>query len=170
MSKYFTTAYKFGGLGGALSILAFFILSLFHPDPTSWNLIFGYVMTPIVVFLSIKFFKEYSNNRYLSFSEGMSIGFVTYTILAFLSALGIWVLLLLSPELFAQIKASKLEVLVNGKENIINQMGINSYEYTLDSLKNILPKDIALDDGIRKIVTGLFFTIIISIILRKTPN
>lgn len=170
MSKYFKTAYQFGALGGILSVIAFFILSFFYEDPTNLTLLFGYVISPISIFLAIKFFKEYSNNGYLSFAEGMSVGFVAYVLIALVSAFGIWVILSISPELFEQIKLSKFDVLEKGKETIISQVGENSFEATVASIKEMSKLDVAVNDGLWKIIPGLFFSIIISIILRKNPN
>lgn len=170
MYKYFSTAYKFGGFAGALSILSFISLSFLYPDPTNLNLVFGYVITPIAIFLAIKFFKDYSNEGYLSFSEGMSVGFVAYMLEAIISLGGIWVILIIHPDLFEQVKESKLDVLATNKESIVVQVGESSFDLTLESIRNMVPWDIALNDALWKIIPGLFFTIIISIILRKNPN
>lgn len=170
MYKYFSSAYKFGSIAGALSIIAFVALSFLYPDPTNLNLVFGYVITPVAIFLAIKFFKEYSNNGYLSFAEGMSVGFVTYMLEAIISLVGIWLVLQLHPDLFDQIKVSKLDVLATNMESIVTQVGQDSYFMTLESIKNMVYWDIALNDALWKIIPGLFFTIIISIILRKNPN
>ncbi|WP_339701827.1 DUF4199 domain-containing protein [Algoriphagus aquimarinus] len=170
MYRFFSSAYKFGGIAGALSIIAFITLSFLYPDPTNLNLVFGYVITPIAIFLAIKFFKEYSNNAYLSFAEGMSVGFVAYMLEAIISLGGIWLILLIHPDLFDQVKISKLDVLATSKESIVAQVGENSFDMTLESIKNMVPWDIALNDALWKIIPGLFFTIIFSIILRKNPN
>lgn len=170
MTKYFTTAYQFGALGGLLSIISFYSLSYLYPDPTNLNLLFGYVLVPVSLFLSIKFFKDYSNSGFLSFSEGMTVGFVTYGLLGLLSTLGIWLILSVSPELFELIKSHKLEVLLESKGTIVSQMGENSYFTTEENMKAMSPWDIALNDGLWKIVPGMFFSIIISIIFRKNPN
>ncbi|WP_057939366.1 DUF4199 domain-containing protein [Algoriphagus resistens] len=170
MYRYFSSAYKFGSIAGALSIVAFIVLSFLYTDPTNLNLIFGYVITPIAIFLAIKFFKEYSNNGYLSFAEGMSVGFVTYLLEAVISLVGIWLFLIIHPDLFDQIKLSKLDVLGKSRDSIVAQVGESSFDLTLESIKNMVTLDIALNDALWKIIPGLFFTIIISIILRKNPN
>jgi hypothetical protein len=128
------------------------------------------VITPIAIFLAIKFYKEYSNGGFLSFAEGMSVGFVAYMLEAIISLGGIWVILLIHPDLFERINDSKLAVLANSKESIISQVGESSYDLTLESIQNMIPWDIALNDALWKIIPGLFFTIILSIILRKNPN
>lgn len=170
MHKYLKTAYQFGTLGGVLSILSFFVLSLIYPDPTNLNLVFGYLVTPIALFLGIKFFKDYTNHGFLSFAEGMTVGFVTYTLMGLLSALGIWAILLAMPELFVNIQETKWAVLDQNKDVIVSQVGLPSFEATKVSLKEMSPWDVSLNDGIWKIIPGMFFSIIISIILRKNPN
>ena len=170
MNKYLATAYQFGTFGGLLSVLSFYCLSLFNSDPTNLNLIFGYFLVPISLFLSIKFFKDHSNAGYLSFAEGMTVGFVTYTLIGILSSLGIWLILLLSPDFFEVIKQVKWEVLQENRETIVSQVGEDSFNLTGENLKAMTPWDVALNDGLWKILPGMFFSIIISIILRKNPN
>ena len=170
MTKYLKTAYQFGALGGLLSGLSFYVLSLFYPDPTNLNLVFGYLITPITVFLAIKFFKDYSNEGYLSFSEGMSVGAVSFLLLAILSTGIIWGVLESSPSLFSAIQTAKWAALEQNKEVIISQVGQVSFEITQTNLQSMSTWDVALNDGIWKIIPGMFFNIIISIILKKNPN
>ena len=167
MTKYLKTAYQFGVLGGILSGLSFYVLSLFYPDPTNLNLVFGYVITPFAVYLAIKFYKEFANDGFLSFAEGMTIGAVTYLILALLSALTIWGILESSPSLFEAIQTAKWAVLDQNKEVIIGQVGQESFDLTQTNLKGMGPWDIAFNDGIWKILPGMFFSILISVILKK---
>jgi hypothetical protein len=170
MTKYFKTAYQFGALGGLMSGVSFYVLSLFYSDPTNLNLVFGYLITPITVFLAIKFFKDYSNEGYLSFSEGMSVGAVSFLLLAILSTGIVWGVIESSPSLFSAIQTAKWAALENNKEVIISQVGLASFEVTQTNLQGMTAWDVALNDGIWKIIPGMFFSIIISIILRKNPN
>jgi len=167
MTKYLKTAYQFGALGGILSGISFYVLSLFYPDPTNLNLVFGYVITPFAVYLAIKFYKEFANEGFLFFAEGMTIGAVTYLILAILSTLTIWGILVSSPSLFEAIQTAKWAVLEQNKEVIIGQVGQKSFDLTQTNLKGMGPWDIAFNDGIWKILPGMFFSILISVILKK---
>ena len=170
MNRYLITAYQFGALGGILSFIAFYCFSFLNPDPTNLNLVFGYFLVPVSIFLSIKFFKDYSNSGYLSFAEGMTVGFVTYSLLGILSTIGIWTLLLLFPDLFEVIKTQKIELLFENKDLIISQVGEASFNATELSMNGLTPWNVALNDGLWKIIPGMFFSIIISIIFRKNPN
>jgi hypothetical protein len=69
--------------------------------------------------------------------------------------------------LFSAIQTAKWAVLEKNKEVIISQVGLASFEVTQTNLQSISPWDIALNDGIWKIIPGMFFSILISIILRK---
>lgn len=170
MTKYFKTAYQFGVLGGILSGLSFYVLSLFYPDPSNLSLVFGYVITPFTVYLAIRFYKEYANEGFLSFAEGMTIGAVSYLILAVVSAATVWGILVSSPELFAAIQTSKLVVMEQNKALMIEQVGQTSFDITHQNLLGMSALDIATNDGIWKILPGMFFSILISVILKKNKS
>jgi hypothetical protein len=91
-------------------------------------------------------------------------------LLGILSTLGIWLILNLSPDLFEVIKQTKLEVLLQNKDTIVSQVGEDSYLTTVASMEKLSGWDIALNDCIWKIVPGMFFSIIISIIFRRNTN
>lgn len=167
MNKYLKTAYQFGALGGILSFSSFFILSLLNEDPTNLNLVFGYLITPFAVYLAIRFFKEYKNDGFLSFAEGMTIGAVTYVLLALLSTIGIGLILESAPELFSAIHLAKMAALESSKAAIVAQVGQESFDLTQVNIQLMSPWDVALNDGIWKIIPGMFFSILISTILRK---
>jgi hypothetical protein len=120
--------------------------------------------------LAIRFFKDYKNEGFLSFAEGMTIGAVTYVLLALLSVLGIWLILEGNTELFAAIQQAKGAVLEASQSAIVAQVGQESYDLTKANIQTMSPWDVALNDGIWKIIPGMFFSIIISIILRKNPS
>ncbi len=167
MNNYIESTYKFGLIGGVFCIISFLVFAWMGLDPTNFNMIFGYVLIPIFVFLGIRYFKNHYNAGFLSFAHGMSTGFLIYTLIALVSGLGIWLILLISPTLFEQIRQSKIEVMESNKDLIVSQLSEKSFDITFQSVLNTTPFDIALNDFIWKIIPGLFFTIIISIILRK---
>jgi hypothetical protein len=88
-------------------------------------------------------------------------------ILAILSTLTIWGILVGSPSLFEAIQTAKWAVLEQNKEVIIGQVGQESFDLTQTNLKGMSPWDIAFNDGIWKILPGMFFSILISVILKK---
>lgn len=170
MNRYLESTYRFGLIGGIFCVFAFLLFNWLGYDPTNFSMLFGYLLIPVFVFLGIRFFKKDVNYGELSFAQGMSIGFLIYTMIAFISGFGIWLILLIDTGLFEELKALKLEVLTTNKDLIISQLNEGSFDITMQKIMDMKPIDIALNDFIWKILPGLFFTIIISIILRKTKT
>jgi hypothetical protein len=170
MNRYLESTYRFGLIGGIFCVFAFLLFNWLGYDPTNFSMLFGYVLIPIFVFLGIRYFKKDVNHGELSFAHGMSIGFLIYTMIAIISGLGIWIVLLADPVLFEEIKVLKIEVLTTNRDLIISQLNEESFDITYQKIEGMKPFDIALNDFLWKILPGLFFTIIISIILRKTKT
>ena len=167
MKQYFGYFYKIGLLAAALSVFAFYIATLFTPDPTLFSKVFSFAITPLFVGAGIYFYRFKLNNNKLSFAEGMTIGFLIYFINAFVTFLGIYFGLMFSPHTFENIKANMMQILADKKEEIIGTLGQTSFDKTYEQMMALSVYDIAITDLIFKIAFGLFFTIIISVILRK---
>ena len=167
MNRKFQASYKFGLIGGAFCVISFVIFQLLGIDPTKLSMLFGYILIPVFLFIGIRYYRNEVNDGLLSFSEGMTAGFLIYSLIAAISGIGIWIILIISPSLYEEIKAQKIDLLEGNKELIVEQMGIESYDITYQSLLKMTTIDIATNDFIWKIIPGLFFTIIISIILRR---
>lgn len=167
MKQHFGYFYKIGLLASAFSIFAFYIASLFTPDPTLFSKIFSFAITPLFVGAGIYFYRFKLNNNKLSFAEGMTVGFIIYLINAFVTFLGIYIGLMFSPQTFENIKTNMMQILADKKEEIVKTLGQTSFDKTYEQMIALSIYDIAITDLIFKIAFGLFFTIIISIILRK---
>ncbi|WP_304516421.1 DUF4199 domain-containing protein [Cecembia rubra] len=167
MKQHFNYFNKIGLLAAGFSILTFYVSTLFTPDPTLISKVFSFAITPFFVGGGIYFYRFKLNKNMLSFAEGMTIGFFIYFINALLTFLGIYLGLLLSKSLFENIKSNMMNVLFEKKEEIINTLGQASYDKTYQEMLGLSIFDVAITDFIFKIAFGLFFTIIISIILRK---
>lgn len=168
MKKYFTYATKIGVLAGILSLAAFFILGLLGNDPTLMSIVFSFAITPFFIGATLFFIRKKVNQNHLSFAEGMTVGFVVYVLNAVVSFVGILLGLIAWPELFDRIRENKVAITLEKKDFTIEQYGEEIFEKTFQSIQELNVFQIALNDFIWKIVFGLFFTIIISIILRKT--
>jgi hypothetical protein len=168
MYRYLKDAYPFGILGGLLCLFTIGIMYFMGKDPVGFTEIFGYMILPIFVFLGIKNFRDHMNGGELGFGQGMTTGFFVYSILALTSAIGIFIFLRLEPAIFEDFKSSNLILLEESKEGLIEQLDEESYKKTLNNILNMTVLDVAVNDFLRKIFPGLFITIIISIILKRT--
>ncbi|TVP43727.1 MAG: DUF4199 domain-containing protein [Mongoliibacter sp.] len=168
MKKYFSYAGKIGVLAAILSLLAFFVLGALGDDPTLKSIIFSFAITPFFIGAALYFIRFKVNDNHISFAEGMTLGFVVYILNAVISFIGIFFGLLAWPELFDRIKESKVNITLEKKDFTIEQYGEDIFQTTYESIQELNIFQIAINDFIWKVVFGLFFTIIISVILRKT--
>src|SRR5690606_34911596 len=158
----------FGVIGGAFCGLAFVVFYFLGVEPISFTEIFGYIIIPVFVFLGIKNFKDNMNDQELYFGQGMTVGFFVYSILALISAIVIFIMLHIDPIVFEDYKGSALALLDEKKEVIMNQLGSESYDATVESMLGMTIFDVVLNDFLRKLIPGLFFTIILSIVLKNS--
>lgn len=170
MNKYLKAANLFGVLGGLFCGLAFLVVYFLKNEPVGFTEIFGYFLVPVFVFFGIKNFKDNTNGGELFFSQGMTVGFFVYSILAFISGMVIFIFLYLDPVIFENYRGANLALLEEKKEVIIEQLNEESYKSTYENILNMTKFDVAFNDFLRKVLPGLFFTIIISIALKTTKN
>jgi hypothetical protein len=168
MNRYLSASLPFGLAGGILLAVGFTLLYALGAEPVGMVLIFGYVIVPLFVFAGIKQFRDKHNGGQLFFSQGMSVGFFVYTLMALISATFIGLFIVMQPEVFEVFKASNIALLEAKRELLIGQLGEKSFEDTFSSIQAMSVSDVVINDFLRKIIPGLFFTIIISIILKRT--
>lgn len=169
-SPYLVVPFKYGMVGGVLSIALFFVLLLLDENPLINGTLFSFFFIPIFVFFAIKEFKKYYNASYLHFWQGMTIGFGTYMILAMLSGIFIWIYLeLLDPDLLVDYIANRVELMRGSKENLVDRLGQDTYDTSLASVQAATAFDLAVDDFLRKVFAGFFITTVISVVMRQRP-
>lgn len=168
MNKYLNSAYPFGIAGGGLCILAFLVMYYLGAEPISMNLVFGYIITPLFVFLGLKNFRDKQNSGNLYFSQGMTVGFFIYITMALVSALFVFVFLQFNALPFEEFRRINLSMLKDHQDILVEQLNLGAYNDTYESISRMTIMDVAMNDFLRKIIPGLFFTILISIILKRT--
>jgi hypothetical protein len=167
MNRYLKAALPFGLYGGGLCFLGYLTIYFLGIEPISMNLIIGYLVTPVFVFFGVKNFRDNFNGGNLYFGQGMTVGFFTYTIIATLSALYILGSIQIDQELFTTFRQINLELMSENKAILQEKLNVEAYEETYSNISKMSIFDVALNDFLRKIFPGLFFTIIISIILKR---
>ncbi|UCS93408.1 DUF4199 domain-containing protein [Echinicola marina] len=170
MTKYIKNSYLFGIVGGALSLLAFWVLKALDLEPIDFTLFFACMITPVFVFIGMKNFRDHYSDGELIFAQGMTVGFVIYTLLALVTALGIALFLNFDEEIFLSHRAEKIAWLEGQKDYITENVNKEAFEETMAKNLSMSISDIALDVFLKIFMLELFFTIIISIILKRTKS
>lgn len=161
---------KFGLVGGAMSVLLFAGIYFFGKNPliVYRQFDFGFLLLPLFLFFSIREFRDFGNNGELRFWQGMTVGFLTYMIIAFISALFVWAFItFVDDQLLAGYIGDRLRLITMMKEEMIAQMGEAIYDRTYMEVQGITAVEVAVDEFLKKIFIGLFLTILISVFLRK---
>lgn len=170
MGKYFNPTYWFGLSGGVLCLLAFWAFYGMGLDPIDYTLFFACLIAPVFVFVGIKDFRDRRQDGELIFAQGMTIGFVIYALFGLIVALGVLLFLQLSPGIFEDYKMEKISWLEGQEEYMTENLGDETYQLTLTDTSMMSKGDVALDMFLKIFMLELFFTIIISIILKRTNN
>lgn len=170
MTKYIRSSYLFGLVGGGLSLIAFWVLKALGLEPIDFTLFFACMITPVFVFIGIKNFRDYRSEGELLFAQGMTVGFVIYTLLALVTSLGIALFLNLDQEIFISHRAEKIAWLEGQKDYITENVNKEAFDQTMAKNLDMSISDIALDVFLKIFMLELFFTIIISIILKRTKS
>jgi len=170
MHKYIKSSYLFGLTGGLLCLLAFWVLFLIDLEPIDFTLFFACMITPVFVFIGIKNFRDNFGDGELLFAQGMTVGFVIYALLALVAAAGIALFLQLDQDIFLNYRAEKIEWLQGKEAYITENINKEAFEKTLEKNEEMSISDIALDVFLKIFMLELFFTIIISIILKRTKK
>ena len=116
----------------------------------------------------MKEFRNKFNDRKLHFWQGISGGVINYLTVAVISAVFIYIMtVVIDPELTTKYIESRLVLLEENRETLIDTINEETYHQTVAGIKETTATDLALDDFLKKSLIGLFLTIIIAVILRK---
>ena len=163
-------AIKFGLIGGLLAVTLFIILYALDQNPllSTKKIPFGIILIPLLVFFSIKEFRDYFNGRELRFWQGIATGFVNFLIIALISSVFIFAFLnFYDQELLQDLINFNIINFERNKEGFIETFDEATYNNVLADIRKTTVHHIALDDFTRKMLIGFISTFIISIFLRK---
>ena len=161
---------RYGLVNGVLAILLFFAVMLFDENPlivTKW---FDYLLTLGFVFFGVREFRLYYNGGALQFWQGVSVGFVTYVTAALLFAgvIGTY-LATAGEEWVTDYVANRTTLVQENRENFTQELGEETYRQVLAEVQATTTFDLVLDDFYRKLMIGVFVTLIIAMVQRRQP-
>ena len=165
-----TVGLRYGLVSGGLAVVLFFVVMLFDENPlivTKW---FDYLLIPGFVFFSVREFRLYYNGGAMQFWQGASVGFITYVTSALLFALVIGGYLATAGEGWVtDYVADRTALVQKNQESFTQELGEATYRQVLDEVRATTPLDLVLDDFYRKLMVGVFVTLIIATVQRRQP-
>lgn len=167
-NKLVSVPLRYGVIGGGVVILLFLIFYFLNLDPLVNIKMIDVFILAVFIFFALKEFRDQHNNRQLHFWQGMTGGVINYLTIAVISAIFILVMtVIIDPEMTTKYIESRIELLNQNKQTLIETMDEKTYQDTVAGVKETSAFDLALDDFLKKSMIGLFLTIIIAVILRK---
>jgi hypothetical protein len=165
-------AIKYSMAGGAILIILFLILYFTNENPLLYSKLIDVFILLIFLVFAIKEFREIYNNGVLHFWQGMSVGILSYLGMAIISAVFIYIMTaMVDPQLLTHYIESRMIMLEENKDTLIKTINEQAYLKSMSGVRNTTVLDLALDDFLKKSITGLIITIAISVIFRKqTPK
>lgn len=165
-----TVGLRYGLVSGILAVLLFFAVILFDENPlivTKW---FDYLLIPGFVFFGVREFRLYYNGGAMQFWQGASVGFITYVLSALLFATVIGTYLATVGEGWvADYVANRTALVQENQENFTERLGEETYQQVLSEVRATTTFDLVLDDFFRKLMIGVFVTLIIATVQRRQP-
>ena len=166
----FTVPFRYGTLAAVLSIILFLILYYAGRNPMLIPpfLDFRILLYPIILVFAIRDYKENRNEGMLHFWQGMSVGIQALVISSFFMAIFILIFGgLIEEDFVPEYIRLMTEQIGHLDEKVIESVGEEAIDRSLELLPTTHIFDLALDYFIKSLPYGLFLTIIISLILRK---
>ena len=162
-------AFKYGFFAALL--LAAVFIGLFYIDrhPLLIPVVYDVrvLILAIFIFFGVKEFRDYRNNRLLSFWQGMLIGLILSVTVGFLMYITIMAFGAVNETLLSGYLGEMAVQLNENRERFLEAIGEEAYQDALKNLPSTTLGDLAVDYYLKSVAIGLFFTVIISIILRR---
>ncbi len=172
MRKYpiLAVGLRYGLVSGVLSSALFFAVTFFGENPLIVNKWFDYFLIPALVFAGIREFRIYYNARALQFWQGASVGFIIYvaTALVFAVIIGLYLSTYGQPWVTDYVR-DRVSLVRENREEFTKELGEATYQRVLTEVQATTTTDLILDDVFRKLMIGLFVTLLIAMVQRRSP-
>ncbi|HEY3405980.1 MAG TPA: DUF4199 domain-containing protein [Ohtaekwangia sp.] len=172
MKLLLKVSFRYGIVAGFLSIVL--LLTLFyldrHPFMIAPFLDFRILLFGILIFFSLKEFRDYHQDGILYFWQGMIGSAVIVFTALILSSIGLQIFGMAQPDFVTSYVTQATTYLKTIPQETIEQIGKENYERNLKDLSSTNMSMLTITYFIHGIVIGFFVSIILSVILRKQPK
>jgi len=163
---------KYAIFCGTFLTILFHVTYYFGSNPLTdlSQLVFDLTFTGLFIFFAAKEFKVYQNEGYLHFWQGMTIGFLVYTISAVIFVILLGAYFYFDTEAVINYKDAATKFLDERADMYIKELGKEAYTMQLEQIQATTAGELIMSAGFKKLLAGFFVTPVISIILRKQPK
>lgn len=170
VKKIRKTGLKYGISGGVVTVLFLMLVAYLGTnilDPSLTLL----VSAVIALFIVFAFVEHRQLERQTRFWKNMTLGIMIYLIIGIFSAVFVFIMVVwVDQDLAPKYINDRAAMMMENKQNFIDQFDEQTFEETLDDLRQTKPHHLAIDRFMRDAFTGLFITILISAIFHFIYN
>ncbi len=176
LKPIYSVPIKYGLIGSLLAIVLIIALFYMGKHPLLIPIFFDYriLLFAVFIFFALKEFKDYYNDKFLQFWQGMVIGIGIYVIIGLMVALFIIAFSTVVPDFHDSYIEGTLRGLELDKEQLVGQGKITISEEEFEKQKELLRAApsyvLGIDYFIKSCLLGFFLTIIMAVILRKSES
>jgi hypothetical protein len=166
---------NYGSAGGLMLIMAFTVFYFLDQQP--WRNLISFFLDAVIIgfflVLAIRAFKVTYNHHELRFYHGMTIGFLTFTMMAAIYAMAFAIFVyVISPDFIDTYIDLAIEDFVSRRDILTEDIEGDPDEFMAEQIaavRSITRSQIVLDLFLKRVLIGFFLTPVISIVFR-TPQ
>lgn len=171
MRSYIKYGISYGMISAILCILFFYSTLLFGNDPLGGSKAISYFFMLIIFFLVLWNFRRDEKQGVLHFHQGFFVVLVEHTVSCLLFALFVWAsLMFFNPTLLDKHKEESTIFWNFIKPALIKTIGEKGFSKGLEDINMMTPTSLALDEFKKRFSILIFFVLIASFIMRRSPN
>ena len=165
-------AVRNGLIAGALGFFLLIALYYMGKHPFLFPVYFDFrlILLSVFIVMTLKELRDGYQEGILYFGQGMMNSFLFTLVFALLISLLIWVFCLVVPQFLANYISTAIAQINAIQPAVIEQLGKEAYQQSLDKLPATKGIDLALDYFLKTFIISFFISIIISVILRRQPK
>ncbi len=171
MLKYFKYSLV-AGLASALVSIIYFTLSIaFGFNPLGGSKAFGYILMVLMFFPALWHFRKNYLNGEMHFHQAffLTIQINLYSCLFFVLFVALYLNVLDPSLLVRHITESKM-FFASIKDDFIKTNSLEAYTISLASIDKLTAFDIVKDEFMKRFFILLFFVMLVSFVMRRTPE
>lgn len=153
---------KYGLVGSIIAIGLFFAMKGLGENPLIWTvpkLVVYSIVFVLFPLLALAEFRRYHwDGSKWKFWYGLVLGIMVYGTICLGTFLTTYVAMLADSSLVASYQESSLQSLESRHDEFLKQFGEEQYAQTREAIITITTGEIALDDLLKKLLLGFFFT------------
>lgn len=161
---------RYGVVAGILTVVLLVLLFYMGRNPflISPFLDFRIFLFGVFMFFAMKEFRDYHQEGYFYFWQGLFSGFVVVLAAAAIGALGLWIFGELEPGFLSSYIEGRMAYLKTFPKEDVERIGRDIYERNLKELPSTTIPSLVITHFAQGMIIGFFITTVLSVIVRKT--